>query len=77
MPSRLRKEEIVTAADGIMDHKAMQLFRACLRRPALLHAIEAECDAQVRWVLQQPAVVSAIVGAKRVEQLDAIVASLD
>jgi len=39
--------------DGRMDRTAGQLFAAVLRRPRLLDAIEAEFDAQVRWLLDR------------------------
>ena len=40
-------------ADGIMRRTAVQVLRACLCRPGVLAAVEAECDAQVRWALDR------------------------
>ena len=37
--------------DGVMNRTATAVILACLRRPAALDAIEAEFDAQIRWVL--------------------------
>jgi len=40
-------------ADGVMRSTAGRLLLRCLLRPGLLAALEAECDAQVRWVLRR------------------------
>jgi len=37
--------------DGVMRNGAVALLTRCLLRPRLLEAVGAECDAQVRWVL--------------------------
>ncbi|HUS92575.1 MAG TPA: ChbG/HpnK family deacetylase [Phycisphaerae bacterium] len=37
--------------DGVMRRTAGQLLAACLLRPRLLAAVEAEAEAQVRWAL--------------------------
>lgn len=37
--------------DGQMNFTAAGVIKACLRRPRLVDAIEAEFDAQIRWVL--------------------------
>ena len=37
--------------DGVMDRSAANVIFACIARPGLLDAIEAECDAQIRWTL--------------------------
>jgi len=37
--------------DGVMRQTATGLIKACCRRPRLLEAVEAEFDAQIRWVL--------------------------
>ena len=39
--------------DGVMRSKATGLVLTCLRRPCLFAAVEAECDAQIRWVLDR------------------------
>ena len=38
-------------ADGQMRRSAAGVILACLRRPGLLSAVEAEFDAQIRWLL--------------------------
>jgi predicted glycoside hydrolase/deacetylase ChbG (UPF0249 family) len=43
--------EILAAGDGEMNFSAMGLIKACAFRPRLLKAVEAEYDAQIRWVL--------------------------
>lgn len=37
--------------DGIMNRTATGVIAACIRHPSLLQAVEAEFDAQIRWVL--------------------------
>jgi predicted glycoside hydrolase/deacetylase ChbG (UPF0249 family) len=37
--------------NGVMDGTGAAVVRACMTRPGLLDALEAECDAQIRWVL--------------------------
>jgi len=37
--------------DGVMRRTAAGLIAACCLRPWLLTAVEAECDAQIRWAL--------------------------
>ena len=39
--------------DGLMRHTAAGIILACIRRPRLLRAVEAELEAQVRWVLDR------------------------
>lgn len=39
--------------DGVMQHTAMGLIVACMFRPRLLRAIEAEFDAQIRWLIDR------------------------
>lgn len=39
--------------DGVMDRSATGLLAAVTLRPPLLDAVEAECDAQVRWLLDR------------------------
>ncbi len=41
----------LAGADGVMNRSAAGVILACVARPALLEAIEAEFDAQIRWVL--------------------------
>lgn len=43
----------LAGADGLMGRSAVGLILACTARPRLLRAIEAEFDAQIRWVLAQ------------------------
>ena len=38
-------------ADGVMNRTAMQVILSCIRHGRLLRAVEAEFDAQIRWVL--------------------------
>jgi predicted glycoside hydrolase/deacetylase ChbG (UPF0249 family) len=45
------KGQALVGADGAMDRSAAGVILACVARPALLEAIEAEFDAQIRWVL--------------------------
>jgi predicted glycoside hydrolase/deacetylase ChbG (UPF0249 family) len=42
---------VLAGADELMQSTAVQVLLACLRVPGRLAAIEAECDAQIRWVL--------------------------
>ncbi|MHC4563680.1 MAG: carbohydrate deacetylase [Planctomycetota bacterium] len=44
-------ESALIGEDGQMSFSAAGLIWACFRRPALLDAVEAEFDAQIRWVL--------------------------
>jgi predicted glycoside hydrolase/deacetylase ChbG (UPF0249 family) len=37
--------------DGVMDRPAVAVILACMARPRLLQAVEAEFDAQIRWAL--------------------------
>jgi len=50
-PVLSRKGLALAQEDGVMRHSAAGLIWACVRRPKLLEAIEAEFDAQIRWVL--------------------------
>ena len=50
-PVLSREGAALAGADGVMDSSAMKLFGAILFRPRLLDAVEAECEAQIRWVL--------------------------
>jgi len=38
--------------DGLMRLTGPDLIARCLARPALIHAAEAECDAQIRWAFE-------------------------
>ena len=39
--------------DGVMKRSAAGVISACMLRPRLLQAVAAECEAQIRWVLDQ------------------------
>jgi predicted glycoside hydrolase/deacetylase ChbG (UPF0249 family) len=41
----------LASGDGVMNRTATEIFLACMRRPRLLSAVEAEFDAQIRWML--------------------------
>jgi len=50
----LSREALALADDdGVMRRTGPGLIRACMLRPRLLDAVEAEFDAQIRWVLDQ------------------------
>ena len=42
---------LLADADGVMRSSAMSVVLACARSRAYLAAVAAECDAQIRWVL--------------------------
>lgn len=44
---------ILADSDGIMRRSAVQVILACACRRGVLDAVEAECDAQIRWVLDR------------------------
>ncbi len=41
----------LAGSDGVMRRSGPGVILACLRRPALLDAVEAEFDAQIRWAI--------------------------
>ena len=45
--------EALAGGDGVMNSTAVQLLLACTRRPRLIDAIEAECEAQIRWAIDR------------------------
>ncbi len=45
--------EALADVDGVMRRTAVQVLRRCLLGRRVLDAIEAECDAQVRWLLDR------------------------
>lgn len=46
-----RRGLVLADEDGVMRHTAVGIILACLRRPSLLSAVEAEYEAQIRWAL--------------------------
>lgn len=44
-------QEMLATANGVMNYTAAGIIKACLCRPRLIDAIEAEFDAQIRWLL--------------------------
>jgi len=44
--------EALADADGLMRRSALGVVLACIRRPGLIDAVEAEFDAQIRWALE-------------------------
>jgi predicted glycoside hydrolase/deacetylase ChbG (UPF0249 family) len=50
-PVLSRQGRELAGEDGVMDRSAGGVILACALRPSLLDAVEAEYDAQIRWVL--------------------------
>jgi predicted glycoside hydrolase/deacetylase ChbG (UPF0249 family) len=50
-PPLSRDGQALAGEDGMMNRTATGVILACVRRPSLIDAIEAEFDAQVRWAL--------------------------
>jgi len=50
-PVLSKRGAALAGEDGMMRWNPGELLWACIRRPRLLGAVEAECDAQIRWVL--------------------------
>ncbi len=46
-----REGERLADRDGVMQRSGMGVILECMRDPSLLDAIQGECDAQIRWVL--------------------------
>ena len=46
-----RTGEALAEGDGVMRRSAVGVVLACIRRPGLIDAVEAEFDAQIRWTL--------------------------
>ncbi len=51
-PPLSREGQALAGPDGVMNHSGAGLILACIRRRSLLAAAQAECDAQIRWVLE-------------------------
>jgi len=50
-PLSSQGREALAGVDGMMSHTATAIIAKAMRHPRLLDAIEAEFDAQIRWVL--------------------------
>ena len=47
------RARLLAGPAGVMDRTAMGVILACLTRPGMLDAVEAEFDAQIRWVIDR------------------------
>ena len=43
----------LAGSDGVFRNSGVGLILACVRRPRLLDAVQAECDAQIRWMIDR------------------------
>ena len=50
-PPLSNEARVLADSDGIMRLSAARVVGLCVRKPRMLHVIEAEYDAQIRWVL--------------------------